>query len=218
MSAYAVLMQYRFMNFCIKAEPAALLTITINDPEGQVNIEDVASVGLAREDQFEIYPDDQKKLFLISKGIKESHPDFKVEQKELETSDSDSEEEYSILVTMPPVDDDRYKLMKDSVKVLYDEGKAKIEKAYVDYKARLAQLLLGHPKEEIDEATDEQEKIYKMHKETVDKYYEIKIDEIEKGHQRYLEQQTSMKEQKAEEDAARGKDAGLKMDLKMGDE
>ena len=33
MSGYAVMLQYRYMNLCVKAEPAALLSFTVTDDE-----------------------------------------------------------------------------------------------------------------------------------------------------------------------------------------
>ena len=55
MSGYVVLLQYRYMNLCVKAEPAALLSFSVTNEEGEeCEFEKVASASLANKYQFEI--------------------------------------------------------------------------------------------------------------------------------------------------------------------
>ena len=55
LGGYAGLLNYRFLNLCVKAEPVALISVVIKDKEGDTrNIEDVARTMLINKYQFEI--------------------------------------------------------------------------------------------------------------------------------------------------------------------
>ena len=78
LTGYASLLNYRYMNLCIAAEPMALLSITITDIEGnEYHIEDMASTMLPDEFSFEIVPHDITMLPYIQEGITKAHPEFK---------------------------------------------------------------------------------------------------------------------------------------------
>ena len=67
-------------NLCVKAEPAALLSLTVTDIEGNVyNIEDVADTMIPDDFSFEFVPKEMEMLPFIQKGIAETHPEFKQE-------------------------------------------------------------------------------------------------------------------------------------------
>ena len=117
LSGYAGLLNYRFMNLCVKAEPAALISITIEDEEGEVkNLEDVAHAMLANDYQYEIIPMDPKHVFSICKGMYLSHPEFK---QDIVTPDDenklyyDQTDEKHILFTVPEANKDRYDVLMD---------------------------------------------------------------------------------------------------------
>lgn len=220
MSGYAVLLHYRFMNLCVKAEPASLLSLTILDDEGEeCNIEDVASATLANDYQFEIYPHDQKQLFNICKGIKETHPEFDLDVK-LEKGDEDSEDEGSqvIICTMPEVNKDRHDTMMEGVGLLYDQCKAKLDANHATYKSRLSVKLVGSSDDEIKEAEDKLEEIYKMHDDTCLQYKEAKEKEIEEAYQRYLTEQAAKQAEADEKAAERGVNAGQNYRINQEDE
>ena len=80
LNGYAVLLNYRFMNLCVKAEPAALLPINVMNEEGElVNFEDVANAMFVDQYTFEIVPNSQDLLFQICKSQKMAHPEYKQE-------------------------------------------------------------------------------------------------------------------------------------------
>jgi len=217
MSGYAVMLQYRYMNLCVKAEPVALLSFTVTDDEGEEsNLEDVASACLANDYQFEIYPHDPKMVFAICKGIKEAHPEFKMDTR-TEESDEESEENQVVIVcTMPDVNKDRHDVLIDGVGTLYDQCKAKLDANHAIFKTRLTPKLVGLSDEDIQEAEDELEKIYKMHDDTCLQYKDEKVKEIEEAYQRYLDKQQQKKDADDERAAARGED--VKMQYRVGQE
>ena len=208
MSGYAVMLQYRYMNLCVKAEPAALLSFTVTDDEGEeTNLEDVASAGMANDYQFEIYPNDPKMVFAICKGIKTAHPEFKIDTR-TEESDEESEENQVVIVcTMPEVNKDRHDLLIEGVDTLYDQCKAKLDANHATYKTRLTAKLVGSSEDDIQEAEDELEKVYKTHDDICLEYKEEKVKEIEEAYQRYLDEQKKKQDAADERAAARGENA-----------
>ena len=208
MSGYAVMLQYRYMNLCVKAEPAALLSFTVtDDEEEETNLEDIASAGLANDYQFEIYPNDPKMVFAICKGIKTAHPEFKMDTR-TEESDEESEENQVVIVcTMPEVNKDRHDLLIEGVDTLYDQCKAKLDANHATYKTRLTAKLVGSSEDDIQEAEDELEKVYKTHDDICLEYKEEKVKEIEEAYQRYLDEQKKKQDAADERAAARGENA-----------
>ena len=178
MSGYVVLLQYRYMNLCVKAEAAALLSITVIDEEGEEkDLEAVASAALGNEYQFEIYPNDKKMTYAISRGIKEAHPEFKIDirtEDDGNASEEDDDQEKVIVCTMPEVNKDRHDTLMDGVGTLYDQCKAKLDANHAIYKARLTAKLVGSSDEDIKEAEDKLEEVYSKHGEIAQQYKENK--------------------------------------------
>lgn len=220
MSGYAVLLQYRYMNLCVKAEPAALLSISVIDEEGEESdLESVASACLANDYQFEIYPHESKMVFAISKGIKEAHPEFKIDVKSEENSnDSGEDENKYILCTMPEVNKDRHDTLLDGVNTLYDQCKGKLDTNHTVYKSRLTAKLLGGSEEETKEAEDKLEEVYNKHDEICLQFKSDKIKEIEEAYQRYLTEQANKQAEADEKAAARGENAGQQFNINQEDE
>ena len=220
MSGYAVLLQYRYMNLCVKAEPAALLSISVIDEEGEESdLESVASACLANDYQFEIYPHESKMVFAISKGIKEAHPEFKIDVKSEDNSnDSGEDENKYILCTMPEVNKDRHDTLLDGVNTLYDQCKGKLDTNHTVYKSRLTAKLLGGSEEETKEAEDKLEEVYNKHDEICLQFKSDKIKEIEEAYQRYLTEQANKQAEADEKAAARGENAGQAFNINQEDE
>ena len=69
----------------------------------------------------------------VAQGIFKVHPEFKQEMfnEEVDYINEDGEERTDkvpyILLTMPEVNDERYDVLKDGVKVVYDDTKVKME-------------------------------------------------------------------------------------------
>lgn len=215
MSGYAALLNYRYSNLSVLAQPEALLCVFVDLDGNKFAIEKVAKARNApeRDDQFEIYPNDQDLLIPLVKAINDVHPEYKIE---LVSMDEDDDEEKFILATVPPVDDARYKFLKEAVGVLSDVCKSQMEATYNAATAEIALKLAGAPKDELDEAKDTLKKIHDDASGIAGKMKDAKEEEIEKGHNIYKEEQEKKKKeaQKKEEDAQ----AAAQMKMTPGDE
>ena len=190
LTGHAGLLNYRYMNLCIKAEPAALLSLIVTDIEGNVyNIEDVADTMMPDDFTFVFVPKEMEMLPFIQKGIAETHPEFKqevVKPKEDEhffvANSADYDKERHIVCTMPEVDKNRYDLLKQSVKALYDERMVEMDKIKVKYTELLSDRTRELPKQEADEAKNKLEEIVKQYSEICKTYRDNKEQEIEEAH------------------------------------
>lgn len=228
MSGYAVFMNYQFMHFSVKAEPAALLSVEVEVGDESVNLEEVADVAIPEDDQFALIPKEQDRLFAICKAVAQAHPDYKIEQKSMnegeegnsDGAESEEEDDKYVLCTMPEVNDDRHDAGMDYVKAVYEEMTAKIEAANAAYDVKIAKQLVGAKPEEIDEAKEELKKLYDQIMETCKSYREEKEKQIETAHQEYLAKKAESERAESERQAARGEDKGSKLDLNQlaGDE
>ena len=197
LTGYSSMLNYRYMNLCVKAEPAALLSMTITDIEGNLyHIEEVADCMQADEFTFEIVPHEMEMLPFIQKGIEEAHPEFK--QEVIKPKDEDHffmantveyEAERHIVCKMPEVDNNRYDVLKESVKTLYDQCMTEIEKVKAKYTQILADKTSELPKKEADEAKEKLEALGKQYSDTCKLYYDDKMKEIEESHQKWLASQ-----------------------------
>ena len=194
LSGYAALLNYRYMNLCVEAEAAALVPITVTDIEGNVyNIEQVADCMQPNQFAFEIVPRRMPMLPFIQKGIAESHPEFKQEVIIPKDEDRfymsgtvDYDSERHILCTMPEVDDERYKLLTETVKALYDDCMVEVDKIKAKYTQMLADRSKDLPEDEADEAKTEQEKLLNQYSEAIKNYRDNKEKEIEDAHNNWV--------------------------------
>ena len=193
LTGHAGLLNYRYMNLCIKAEPAALLSLTVTDVEGNVyNIEEVADTMIPDDFSFEFVPREMAMLPFIQKGIAESHPEFKQEVIEPKEEDhffvantAEYDQEKHIICTMPEVDNNRYDVLKESVKALYDDSMVEIDKLKVKYTELLSDRTRELPKQEADEAKNKLEEIVKQYSEICKTYRDNKEQEIEEAHNKW---------------------------------
>lgn len=220
MSGYAVFMNYQFMHFSVKAEPAALLSVEVDMDERSMNLEDVADVAIPEEDQFALIPKNQEILFAICKAVAQVHPDYKIELKSMNKKDENAEgsesydgEDKYVLCTMPEVNDDRHDAGMDYVKAIYEEMTAKIDAANAAYDVKIAKQLTEAKPEEIDEAKEELRKLYDQIMEICKSYREEKEKQIESAYQEYLTKKAESERVESELRAARGEDKGSKLDL-----
>ena len=220
MSGYAALLNYRYHNLCIVASPESLLPVNIELEGELLHIEDVAIACLAdgREDQFEIYPKEREFLFPILKGIKEVHPEFKIELKDIEGEDGednnqDEEKDKFILATMPPVDKARHDVLMEAVGVLSDDCDARIKATFNYYSAQIVLKLAGAKPEEIDEAKDALQQINDNHCDLCKQFRGDKENEIEDAYKRFQEELAEKQAKLQEEAAANDIQAGLQMKM-----
>ena len=129
----------------------------------------------------------------IQKGIAETHPEFKQEVIIPKDEDRfymsgtvDYDSERHILCTMPEVDDERYKLLTETVKALYDDCMVEVDKIKAKYTQMLADRSKDLPEDEADEAKTEQEKLLNQYSEAIKNYRDNKEKEIEEAHNTWL--------------------------------
>lgn len=216
MNGYAVYMNYQFMHFGVKAEPAALLSVEVEVGGERMNLEDVADVAIPQDDQFALIPKEQDFLFDICKAVAQAHPDYKIGQKSMNGEEEDSldgEEDRYVLCTMPKVNDDRHDVGMNYVKAIYEEMTAKIDATHAAYGAKIFKQLASAKPEEIDEAKEELQKIYDQMKDICKSYREEKEEQIEEAYQDYLKKKAEAEQAESERQAARGEDKSSKLDL-----
>ena len=217
MSGYVALMNYKYFNLCVKAEPASLLSLTVEYDKTGFDIEQVADVAMPQENQLQIYPKDPALLYAIGKAIATSHPEFKQdivvdkdnEEENSDNSEKDDDADKSILLTMPVVNKDRRDALMDGINLLYNETKTQLDANFNLYTQKLALKLENASPEEINEAKEALENIRKQHNDLAKEYHENKEKEIETAYQLYLEKQAEQEKNKQEQEAATNKEAGL---------
>lgn len=183
MNGYLMLFNIRLGNFCVKADPTAMLPVTVTLGDSEYNFEDVASATKPDDYNFDVTPKNQNNLQTIIQGVAQVHPEFKFKVKVKET-DSGNEERH-IIYTMPDVDKDRRDLLNEVCKTFHTECKAKLDAAYAKRLADTAELFL-QVSEDADEARKSFKSAYDEAKDNADKMLDAKLQEIEEGYQRYL--------------------------------
>ncbi len=183
---------YQLQNLCVKAEPVALLTIEVNVEGENQKLEDCTTVAQNDEYSFMIVPHYEDDIPALEQGILKAHPEFKLEKKtmtvdsiDLKGNPKEVEHPY-ILATMPNVTDERYDILNESVKLLYDNCKAKMEAAILKSDTKLAGLLVSEGKDTVDEVTDAIDTIKKEWTDKRDQTRDEKLKEIEDAYQKWL--------------------------------
>lgn len=183
---------YQLQNLCVKAEPVALLTIEVNVEGENQKLEDCTTVAQNDEYSFMIVPHYEDDIPALEQGILKAHPEFKlkkmsmtVDSIDLKGNPKEVEHPY-ILATMPDVTDERYNILNESVKLLYDNCKAKMEAAILKSDTKLAGLLVSEGKDTVDEVTDAIDTIKKEWTDKRDQTRDDKLKEIEDAYQKWL--------------------------------
>ncbi|WP_455997303.1 ribosome recycling factor [Phocaeicola barnesiae] len=215
---------YCFMNLCVKAEGAALLSSEFVLGGQVVPIEDLGNVSIPDKSRLCVVPKEEEYIPLIIQGVLQEHPELKpavmtVDQGKLvevdETDEQEDQEEVQKLVvfTVPEVNEDRYDALKQGVDTFYEKCKVDMEKNYTECIAKLTGILKGASAEEIDTAKEETEGIYNKYVETRDKMKTDKLQEIEDAYQLYLKKHTEEENIRKEQADAKGEKAGFSMNM-----
>lgn len=213
MSSYLGMYVYRLMNLCIKAEPMALLSVTVQTENGEENLEKVANVYRPDDFHFYIVPNDPEEIAKVGKAVLLQHPEFSQEVKTAENTDDDGnkEEVEYLYVSMPEVNKDRYNVLTDGVKILSDEVKIKLEETYNLFKVRIEAKLAGAGKEEREEAEKSLKDLQEMAESKMGEYQKKKLSDIDEAYQNYLSKEEEKKKEKEKEDKTNSKRAGMSM-------
>ena len=185
LNAYVALMNYRYVNLCVKAELGSLLPVTVMTAGKENNIEDVAQIATPNEYQLDVYPKLNDYQQAIIEGIFDVHPEFKLEIQKVEYSDDQKDKH--LLYTMPDVDKERYDLLNNTAKVFFDECKVDIDKECALHTASLSELADKLTPEEIDEIKEILEHTRDESLDKAQELYQAKLGQIEEAYMRYQE-------------------------------
>jgi hypothetical protein len=195
LSGYVAQATYRYMNLCVKAEAVSLLSARFNIQGEEKTIEQVAQVAKKGDYQFMAVPKFDEDMTPLAVGIALKHPEFKQEygQKSVDVYDDQGNRQTVkvnyLLLTMPEVDDSRYKVLKAAVDEAYNECKAKMEAVLEVSKPEFELLMKGEDKQDIDRMKKAFEKSKKTWGDHRDKLYKEKKQEIEDAHDKWVAQQ-----------------------------
>ena len=224
LSGHCARFAYRLMNFCVKAEEVALLPVEALIDGALVKLDDCSIVGKKDEYTFMVIPNFAEDMAAIAQGIMMEHPEFKQSMEEM-TLDTVDEEGQSIkknihylLLKMPEVDDDRYKVLKDGVKLVYNDCKAAMELASTKGEANIAPLLVGETEEDIEKLKKVRDKVNTEWTEHREKLYQDKLQEIEDAHNMWMADRVEETLTRMQDDAAHNAYSDRSMRLDNNDE
>ncbi len=186
LKGYNMLFNYRMSNLCVKAEPTALMPVTVFVAGTEYNLEEVANILKPDDFSFDVYPKNQNNLQDIISGIFDVHPEFKMELKTDKAEMEGGADTQHVFYTMPPVDKDRRKLLNETTKTFHKECMVNLDVTYAELQARLVEPFAKMSPLDIDEARKGFKKVYDDARDECDKMLQLKLNEIEEGYQRYL--------------------------------
>jgi hypothetical protein len=176
----------------------------VNIDEQNKNIEECAAIGKGDDKYtFKIIPLFEEDLPQVALAIKRAHPEFKQDIEELQIDDvdmasvmiSESTEDARkvrnlpyILLTMPEVNDTRYDVLTEGLKLCYDECKAKIDAIYNASKLKFDKEKLLETKDDQDKLDGLVEKIKTKTDEQCEQIYNNKLQEIEAAFSKWQEE------------------------------
>ena len=140
---YCTLLTYRYMNLCVKAEPAALLSAVVVLDDFEYPLEKVSSVAIEDEVKYHMYPIDKNLIPQICKAILQEHPEFRQEVVD-----------ETIVFTVPPVDKDRKDDMEDLVDALFKDCQTRMKADFGVSSVKAVTAAAALPEETQKEAKD----------------------------------------------------------------
>ena len=184
---YNMMFNYRMMNLCVKAEPGALVPVIVTVGGKDYNLEEVAQIRRPDDYVFEIRANNGDYLQNIIDGIMDVHPEFVFEMK---TEKDIEEKDVSYAqYTMPEVDKDRYDLLSETTKAFYNECLVSIDAVYAQKEAKLAEVAVHAPAEDVQQIKDELDEYYNNAKDEAQKMRDMKLQEIEEAYLHYQEKE-----------------------------
>lgn len=212
LTGFAAMLNFRYLNLCVKAEEVSLLPVVIMVEGDSKKIEDTAIVAKKNDYQFIVVPKFEEDLQAVGQGIALSHPEFK-QKIEVMTIDSIDDQMQPvqrninyILLTMPDVDDNRYDVLKQGVDTLYQDSKSRMDEVFSQSTGKIIAMTIGEEPEDIDRLKKALDRIKDEKKAKIDTLKSDKLKEVEDAHNKWLAEQAEKERQRAIEEAARGTD------------
>jgi hypothetical protein len=223
LSGHCARFAYSLMNLCVKAEEVSLLPVEVL-VEGELQkLEECASLAKKDEYSFMVVPKFEEDMPAICMGITHEHPEFKQDFDTFTITSVDEagapveQEIRYLLLKMPVVDNDRYKVLKDGVEALYQDCKVEMEMVSKKYEAKFAALTVGESEADlnrlkiaIDKTTDQ----WESHR---DNLYKEKLQEIEDAHNMWMADRVEETLDHMEEQEAHNEEAGFSMRMNFED-
>ena len=187
---------YRLMNLCVKSEPVSLLPVTVVIDGEQMKLEECAKISKDDDYTFKIIPDFSSDIPALAQAIFRAHPEFKQEMQTMDVDyvDEDGDEQVEkmnyILLTMPDVDDERYDVLKDGVKVIYEDTKVSMENVIANADAKMAEMMKDESEADVEKLKKSRDKQVKIWTEQRDKVHAEKLQEIEEAHYKWLNEES----------------------------
>lgn len=184
---YNMMFNYRMMNLCVKAEPGALVPVIVTVGGKDYNLEEVAQIRRPDDYVFEIRANNGDYLQNIIDGIMDVHPEFVFEMKT--EKDIEEKDVNYAQYTMPEVDKDRYDLLSETTKAFYNECLVSIDAVYAQKEAKLAEVAVHAPAEDVQQIKNELDEYYNNAKDEAQKMRDMKLQEIEEAYLHYQEKE-----------------------------
>lgn len=209
---YYILLSYRYLNLCVKPEPASLLSASVNIDEEQYELEKVVQVAMPDDSCLQLVPMDNSLIPNICQAILLEHPEFKLDvQDDLSAKKDDSPAPKMIVLTVPPIDKDRKDALLDMVNALYDDCDKRMKFDFDIFSAKAGIASVTLPKESQDETKKEFEELYGSFVEKAKAQKDTKTKEIEDAYSRWCEANGRDEKKEMEDKAAKGEEAAFKM-------
>lgn len=192
LTGYLGMMNFRYLNLCIKAEEVSLLPVKVNIDGSQLNIEDVAIASKKNEYEIMVFPKMEDDLPPTAEAIAKVHPEFKqsIEKMEMEVPNLKFEMEKRmvpyILLTMPEVNDDRRDELENLTNAIHDYTKGQMDTAYANTMAQMAPLLIDESPADVDEIKKALDKLKSDKDEHREKLHAEKLQEINNAYLEWL--------------------------------
>ena len=217
LSNFTAMFNYRLKDLCVKAEEVALLPVKVLIEGELQSLEKCTTIAKQDDYNFMIFPHYDEDMQALQQGIMAVHPEFKqkIESMKIDvtTKGGESQEQDAryVLVTMPEVDDDRYDLLTDAVKAMYEQCKGQMEAANTKADVKLAELTAGEDKETVDLIKAKRDELNEEWNAKRDDIYNAKLQEIEDAYNKWLSQVGQQELARMEEEDARGNDVARSM-------
>ena len=221
LSGLVGMMNFRYLNLCIKAEEASLIPVKVMIEGQQQNLEDVAVTAKKDEYRFIIVPKWEDDMQPIAQAIAQTHPEF---EQSYDTMQVDMPNEYReivtrdvryLLLTMPEVNDDRRDALKDTTDAINEYTKQQIDVAYTKTVTQVTELLVGEKPEDIDKIKDSLEQLKKATDGQRDKLHADKLKEINDAYKKWLASYAQQEVFAMEEEDSKGE--GVTTSMRFGD-
>lgn len=183
MASYMTLLNFRYINLCVKAEAASLIPVNVNIFGEDKDIEEVAEVAIQDDYHLAVFPKNDEYIRYITQGVINVHPEFKLSMK---TMKAGAEERQYLEYEMPEVDKNRYDALTEGVNSLHDECKLRLDEIHAENVASVSDLFKGNP-DDLDAVKKELDRVHDDYVEKTKGVRDKKLEEIEEGYQRYLE-------------------------------